>query len=518
MKQSRLFAFFLSLCLIFTMTLTPVLATDATSTTGSDQSQSDQSDTSDSNSDSDTSSDSDSESDSDSASDSDSGSDSDSQDETDSQDTDDSEDAAQEEESGPFSIDAGAALLIELNSDTVVYELNADKKIYPASLTKVMTCLVALELCSDLSEEVTVTESALADLDPDGVTVSLVPGEVLPMEELLYCMMLPSANDACTVVAEHLCGSIDAFVEKMNEKAAELGCTGTHFANPDGLHDDDHYTTARDLSIITRAALDNEKFRELCSTAIHEVPATNLSEQRTIYTTNYFMSTAITPDYYYEKATGVKTGYTSKAGRCLISTVKQGDFYYLSVVTGCKTINNDDGSVVYDNFVQTKKLLEYGLENFSFVTVLSKLAPVASIPVTDAAVDSVVIAPAEDLEALLPADYDETKLSTEYTLTNGGDTLQAPLEAGEDVGTITVYYDGKQIGQTAVRPITSVEKHKIEYVAKNATSQLKKYIGPIILVILLILVVLVVLRIRQVRKIQEARRRARKKSPKWDRD
>ena len=291
-----------------------------------------------------------------------------------------------------FSVDAAAAMLVEMNSGTIVYEKNADDKVYPASLTKIMTCMLALELCKDLAEEVTVTETALAGLDPDGSTASLQVGEVLTMEDLLYCIMLPSANDACCVVAEHLGGTIDAFVEKMNEKAQALGCTGTHFANPDGLHDDDHYTTARDLRRITEAALQNETFRTIVSTAVYEVPATNLSDKRIVHTTNYLMSTAINPDYYYEKAKGVKTGYTSKAGRCLISTVKQGDVYYLSIVTGCKTIVNDDGSVVYDSFVQTKKLLEYGLTSFSFATVISQLVPVAQVKVKNANVDSVVVA------------------------------------------------------------------------------------------------------------------------------
>ena len=315
-----------------------------------------------------------------------------------------------------FSLDAGAALLIELNSDTIVYELNADEQIYPASLTKIMTCLVALDLCEDLSESVTVTQSALDGLDPDGVTVSLVPGEILSMEELLYCMMVPSANDACTVIAEHLCGSVDAFVDKMNEKAVELGCTSTHFVNPDGLHEDEHYTTVNDLYIITKAALKNELFCELTSTTVHTVPATNLSDSRTVHTTNYLLSADINPDYYYEKARGVKTGYTSRAGRCLISTVQEGDYYYPSIVTGCDTKINDDGSVVYESFVQTKKLLEYGLNNFSFVTALSKLLPVAQVPVTKAAVSSVVIAPLDDIVALLPTEYMEEKITSNYEL------------------------------------------------------------------------------------------------------
>lgn len=409
-----------------------------------------------------------------------------------------------------FSVDATAAMLVEMNSGTVVYEKNADDKVYPASLTKIMTCMLALELCKDLAEEVTVTESALAGLDPDGSTASLQVGEVLTMEDLLYCIMLPSANDACCVVAEHLGGTIDAFVEKMNEKAQALGCTGTHFANPDGLHDDDHYTTARDLRLITEAALQNETFRTIVSTAVYEVPATNLSDKRIVHTTNYLMSTAINPDYYYEKAKGVKTGYTSKAGRCLISTVKQGDVYYLSIVTGCKTIVNDDGSVVYDSFVQTKKLLEYGLTSFSFATVISQLVPVAQVKVKNANVDSVVVAPAQDVTALLPADYDESQLQLSYALTGGADTLSAPLETTDDVGTVTVTYQGKTVGQTTLRPITAVERHVVQYAAKSAGRQVKKYLWLLIPLALILAVVLLRVRSERIRRKKAAARRKKR--------
>ena len=381
-----------------------------------------------------------------------------------------------------FSVDAAAAMLVEMNSGTIVYEKNADDKVYPASLTKIMTCMLALELCKDLAEEVTVTETALAGLDPDGSTASLQVGEVLTMEDLLYCIMLPSANDACCVVAEHLGGTIDAFVEKMNEKAQALGCTGTHFANPDGLHDDDLY----------------------------EVPATNLSDKRIVHTTNYLMSTAINPDYYYEKAKGVKTGYTSKAGRCLISTVKQGDVYYLSIVTGCKTIVNDDGSVVYDSFVQTKKLLEYGLTSFSFATVISQLVPVAQVKVKNANVDSVVVAPAQDVTALLPADYDESQLQLSYALTGGADTLSAPLETTDDVGTVTVTYQGKTVGQTTLRPITAVERHVVQYAAKSAGRQVKKFLWLLIPLALILAVVLLRVRSERIRRKKAAARRKKR--------
>ena len=172
------------------------------------------------------------------------------------------EDAAAEADSVPadqllssreqFSVAAKAALLIDLNTNRVVYEQDADERVYPASLTKIMTCLIALEN-GNLSDVVTVSESALADLDEDSSVAGLVVGEQMTLENLLYCMMVVSGNDACNVIAEHVAGSVTDFVRMMNQRAYELGCTNTHFNNPHGLHDESHYTTARDLAIITRS-------------------------------------------------------------------------------------------------------------------------------------------------------------------------------------------------------------------------------------------------------------------------
>ena len=174
-----------------------------------------------------------------------------------------------------------AALLVELNSGTTVYEYNADQRLYPASLTKMMTCMLALE-GGNLSDEITVNGSLFADMDSDASSANLVDGEVMTLEDLLYCVMVPSANDASIIVADHIGGSVEAFVDMMNAKAAELGCRDTHFANPDGLHEDDHYTTARDLAIIAQAALQNDTFRTLCGTAVHEIPDNYISDARVV--------------------------------------------------------------------------------------------------------------------------------------------------------------------------------------------------------------------------------------------
>ena len=176
-----------------------------------------------------------------------------------------------------FSVAAKAALLVDLNTGRTVYEQDADERIYPASLTKIMTCLLALEN-GNLSDVVTVSASALEDLDIDSSVAGLQVGEQMTLENLLYCMMVVSGNDACNVIAEHIAGSITDFVRMMNQRAYELGCLNTHFSNPHGLHDENHYTTARDLSIITQAALKSENFRQIVDTYEYQLPDDNVRQ------------------------------------------------------------------------------------------------------------------------------------------------------------------------------------------------------------------------------------------------
>ncbi len=388
----------------------------------------------------------------------------------------------------PPSLNCKGAILLELNSNSVVYELNADERLYPASLTKIMTCLVALER-GNLTDEIEVDGALFEGMDTDASIVGLVHGEKLSMEALLYCLMVPSANDASLVIADHIAGSVEAFVDLMNQKAQELGCVGTHFVNPDGLHDENHYTTARDMAKITKAALQSETFRTLCGTASYEIPETNASSSRMVYTTNYFMSAIITSKYYWEKVSGVKTGFTTPAGRCLVSLVEEGDFSYLSVVLGCETPYDENGEPVYGHFTESRKLLEYGLNNFTFVSVLSHLNPIAQVPVSSGAVNSVVIAPAEDVSALLPAEYDADKISVSYTL-HDGQTLKAPLEADEAVGTATVSYDGKVVGETQVRTISAVERNTILAAPTKDDPAFLRLIPIVVIVVALVLLVM----------------------------
>ena len=252
-------------------------------------------------------------------------------------------------------VQARAAALVELNSDTLVYGMNLDEKVYPASLTKIMTCMLPLEH-GNLDDIVTVSHEALQDLNAAGSSAGLLEGEQLSLRELLYCVMISSANEACNVVAEYIAGDIPSFVALMNAQAAALGMTGTHFANAHGLHDENHYTTVRDLVTLARWAWQSEQFQEFSTQTSHTVPATNKSEERVLRTTNYLTSGQTVGKYYYDKARGIKTGFTTPAGGCLISTAESGSLHFLSVVCGCETLQNDDGTETDQRFTETKRL------------------------------------------------------------------------------------------------------------------------------------------------------------------
>ncbi|MCQ2418541.1 MAG: D-alanyl-D-alanine carboxypeptidase [Clostridia bacterium] len=375
---------------------------------------------------------------------------------------------------GEYEANARAAILIELNSNSVVYALNPDMKVYPASLTKILTCILALEY-GDLEDTVTVTDTALSNLDISGSSAGLVAGEQMSLRNLLYCMMLSSANEACNVAAEYVCGDIDTFVRLMNAKAAALGCKNTHFVNTHGLHNEEHYTTVRDLSTIARYAWQNEMFRKISSTAVYTVPATNKSDERPLETTNELIIDNYTK-YFYSRASGIKTGFTTPAGGCLASTAADKHVEYLSVVVGCDIVHEADNSYTDERFVVTKKLFEYAFKNYSYTQVVSRLDMTDSVPVTlSAAKNFVIIRPAEDIYALLPNDYDPTLVSTSYALYNGATALEAPVEEGQLVGELTVYYNGVKIAVAPLAADISVKRSGAAYTKHRFRSFLKKY-------------------------------------------
>ncbi len=417
-----------------------------------------------------------------------------------------------------FLSDVGAALLIETNTDTVLFSLNANEKKYPASLTKIMTCLIALEL-GDPDEIITVSQSALDGFVAGDGTMSedhLLAGEQMRLEDLLYLTMLESANEACMVLAEHFAGSVEAFVQLMNDKAAELGCTGTHFANPHGLHNTDHYTTARDMSILATEALKNPTFKAITSSYKYTLPATNMREARTVYTTNQLINKDMAGNhYFYSKASGVKTGFTTPAGRCLVSTVSDGELDFLSVIMQAQTLENEDGVWVYRSFPETINLCEWAFEAYEMSTVMSTLYPVAEIPVNMAAgSETVALAPSQEVRALMETGYDPKLITMQVELS--AESVDAPIDAGTVLGTVTVTYEDRVLGTSPLTAITDIARSEVSrpadqsvhYAKDNWWKWLVGILGFIALIILVFVLVVLYYRRQQRKRRVAARRRA----------
>ena len=414
-----------------------------------------------------------------------------------------------------FTVASKAALLIDLNTGRTVYEQDADERVYPASLTKIMTCLIALEN-GNLSDVITIDEAALAGLDQDSSVVGLQVGEQITLENLLYCMMVHSGNDAANAVAEYIAGSTADFVRMMNERAYALGCKDTHFNNPHGLHDESHYTTARDLAIITQAALKSENFRQIVDTYEYKLPDDNMRQNiPKLKTTNMLIYQSMSNSLYYPRAHGIKTGYTSQAGRCVISEATGDGLDLLGIVCGAATTVLDSGDLLMENFTECARLFDYGFDNYSYLTLMSPLYPVDQVKINNSAgAEAVAVAPEDEIKVLLPNDYDPDQLETKIQLNS--ESVDAPVHEGDVLGSATVTYAGEVLGQTRLLAIADVAKSEISSAAAGTGAYIQrnwwKWVVLFIVIALgaiLVLFVLVQLRKRKIRRLRmEKRRRA----------
>lgn len=366
---------------------------------------------------------------------------------------------------------AKAAVLVDGDTGEVLYAKNEHQELYPASITKIMTALLVLEAIDDgklgLEDAITVTATSLTGLSADGSTAGIKQGEIITVHNLLYCMLVVSANEACNILGERVAGSVSAFVELMNTRAQELGLENTHFANTTGLHDAQHYTSAWDIYLIAKEAMKHPLFLTICDTADVVIPATNLSPQRHLYTTNYLLSAWRAAGYRNKNAHGIKTGSTTEAGHCLVSTAKKNDRSLVSVVLGAERIVTNNVADV-KSFSETNRLFQWGFENFSRQTILSANDILDELPVTlSREVSAVAVHAAQDLDALLPNDLLPEQLQREIKFTQ--DSVQAPVAAGDKVGEIILTYNGTEYGRTDLLTLNDVTasqllifQHKLE--------------------------------------------------------
>lgn len=390
------------------------------------------------------------------------------------------------------------AILVDANYDEVLYEVGGHDKVYPASITKVMTALLTLEAIESgkLTAQTQITASATAATIPKGSsTANIKAGEVLTVEQLLYCLLLPSANEAAQILAETVGGDIDTFVGMMNDKAKELGCENTHFANPHGFHDPDHYTTPYDITLFMKAAMEYDLFQKIVTSPNYTIPATNLSEQRTVHNTNALTSNWTYTGYLYTPGTGGKTGSTDEAGKCLVETAKKGDTYLISVVMGePEKVTLADGSEKVAQFYDTIQLLNWGFENFQRTVISEDSEVVAKVNVTlSTQSDQVMVRPSGSIARTLPKDVKVDEMEKVINLFN--DTVEAPVEQGQVLGTMVLKYQGEEYGTLDLIADSSVERSELLYRLDRIQKFFQNWWVKLLLVIVVVAVVALLLRI-----------------------
>lgn len=344
------------------------------------------------------------------------------------------------------------AILIDGISGTVLFEKDADRRMYPASTTKVMTAIVAFEAIErgEFSKDdmILVTEEMLADADIDGSNIALKPGEEMSLHNLIKGMLIASGNDAASAIATHIGGTKSAFVDMMNAKASELGLSNTHFVNPDGIHNDDHYTTASDMAKIALYAMKKFDFRDIVDCAHIKIPPTNLSPERYYINTNGLLSTMRYLDYAYKGANGVKTGYTGKAGNCLVSSVKRDRMEFIGVLFG--------GKDVIASHKDSIQMFDWAFENLTSATPILKGSLVCEIKVRQGkGTDSIPLSAATDGTVIIPNGTNTDDLEFKYDIP---EYTTAPVKENDKIGSVTITHNGQPLTTCDLLASTNVDR------------------------------------------------------------
>lgn len=345
------------------------------------------------------------------------------------------------------------AVVYELTSDTMLYTINPDQLIEPASLVKIMTCLIAVEK-GVMSDAVTIRQEAIESIPSDAANVSLKADEVLTMEQLLYCMMINSANDAAAVIADHIAGSQEAFVQMMNAYAVELGCTSTNFTNVHGLYNANQYSTARDIAKILKHAVQNELFCEFFGKEYYTIEETNLSDVRYLLTSNYLLSKEDVEIYYDTRVTGGRTGITQDYARSLAVAAESGNMEIICVTTGSdSTISSNGYSVsVFGGYQEVSKILDACFDGYYVAQVVYEGQTVTQQPVTNGDCD-VVLGSKNTAYAVVPVN---TKLSDlTYSLVSR-DSLVAPIKAGQKMTEVDIWLNDDCVAEAELYAMNDV--------------------------------------------------------------
>ena len=353
--------------------------------------------------------------------------------------------------SGP-EYEALAVVIADMESGDILYASNEHAPLHPASTTKIMTALLAVEALDRgdfaIYDMLTTTETALADMVPAGSNIDLQVGEEMSFESLLYAAMLVSANDATNVLAEYIGGSIEGFVQMMNQRAYELGAENTTFANPHGLTQDGHITTAYDMFRISEFANRNPRFVELYSQQERPHAATDMRPAGFFRSTN-FMTDPDSP-HYFPGAEGIKTGFTNAAGFALVSTATRDDISLMAVVMGVHAGVEGEAEDDRNHFTESAAVYDWAFANFSYQEILSTTYEAIRVPVEfGEGIDSVGLRPLDSITVLVQAGIDlDASITREVTVFNNAtnEPLLAPINQGEALGELMLYFDDRTFG------------------------------------------------------------------------
>lgn len=402
-----------------------------------------------------------------------------------------------------------AYLLVNVDTGAVVFSQNADKQLKCASLVKTATALVVVENCDNLDAMVTVTASAIDPLKGlYSSSADLEEGELISVRNLLYCMMLENANDAANVLAEYIGGSVENFVKMMNDRAKELGCKNTNFTNAHGLDEEGEYTTANDMYLITKKALEYSVLADMAAVVDYTVPATNVSEAREL--NNWFDMIENGTRYYYQYAKGFKCGMTDDAKRCASVVAYKDAYSYIGIILGCPSecIDNcgyPDNTALYE----ARRMLRWAFSNLRMTTVAEPTDVMTSIPVllsTDA--DHIRLVPEKQIQALLLSSVDEASLEYIYETQ---ENVMAPVEKGQELGSVKIKYADSVIADVKLVAGDSVKRSGMMFMGYLAK---KVFLSPVFIIIAVVVIIGILLYMAVIynnykKKQKETRKRLR---------
>ena len=356
--------------------------------------------------------------------------------------------AAYDEQMEALELYSDCAYLVRSDNGEVIFDKNAGKQTPPASLTKIVTAIVVLENCEDLDAPVTVPESCIEELDGTGSSLGgLKAGEVVTVYNLLACLMIQSANEAATTLADYISkGDRAKFIKMMNEVAERLGCDNSHFTNPHGLHDENQYVTAEDMATFILHAIQFPAFEEIIGKSSYMLPATNLQEERKIVNTNYLLNSGI-KDYYCEYVKGGKTGSTSAAGRCVVAIASKDGYNYVGVALN-SVFEDVDGDGVEENgaFLDAKEMFEWAFKNIELVAISDTSMIVCQLPIKYAkSIDEITLSPGETVYSLVPSGTESGSLLVEPIADTMPEFVKAPVKKGDVICRAKVLYAGNVI-------------------------------------------------------------------------